>query len=113
MVIVDSITRILPGVLGCAESATRDTFNRDLLKHPQYTRPRCFENNEVPADLLGGNHSRISDYRFTESVRATLKKRPDLLSRVSFSSAEKKLLQGKNLLAAVEKRQAELEKKHG
>jgi tRNA (guanine37-N1)-methyltransferase len=54
MVIVDSVTRVLPGVLGCSDSAEKDTFSRKLLKHPQYTRPRTFEGVEIPQILLSG-----------------------------------------------------------
>ena len=71
MIVIDSVTRLLPGVLGCSESATRDTFSRDLLKHPQYTRPRIFEGQEIPETLLSGNHEAIDQYRFLESVRRT------------------------------------------
>ncbi len=92
MVIVDSVTRMLPGVLGCADSATNDTFSRGLLKHGQYTRPREFEGLEVPEVLLGGDHGKISTYRFLESVRETLKRRPQLFVAVEFSAAEIQIL---------------------
>jgi tRNA (guanine37-N1)-methyltransferase len=92
MIVVDSVTRLLPGVLGCSESATRDTFSRDLLKHPQYTRPRVFEGQEIPETLLSGNHEAIEQYRFLESVRRTLERRPELCNRAVFSKDEKKLL---------------------
>jgi len=92
MVIIDSVTRLIPGVLGCNDSATNDTFSRGLLKYPQYTRPRVFQGMEVPSVLLGGNHEDINLYRFLESVRETLKHRPELLRGVQFSSAEKKIL---------------------
>jgi len=94
MVIVDSVTRVLPGVLGCSDSAEKDTFSRKLLKHPQYTRPRTFEGVEIPQILLSGDHARIEQYRFLESVRRTLAHRPDLIAEEygSFSKAEVKLL---------------------
>ncbi len=99
MIIVDSVTRILPGVLGCADSATKDTFSRKLLKHPQYTRPRDFNGKKVPEVLLSGDHVKIEQYRFLESVRRTMKRRPDLLSTEygSFSSDEVKLLKKNHL----------------
>ena len=94
MVIIDSVTRLLPGVLGCADSAEKDTFSRQLLKHPQYTRPREFEGESIPEILLSGDHAKIEQYRFIESVQRTLERRPDLLRKEfgTFSKAEAKLL---------------------
>lgn len=92
MVLIDSITRLLPGVLGCSDSAAKDTFSRQLLKHNQYTRPRVFAGKEVPQVLLDGNHADIEKYRFIESVRLTKKKRPDLLRQVVFTPEESALL---------------------
>jgi len=98
MVLIDSITRLLPGVLGCSESAANDTFSHGLLKHPQYTRPRIFEDCEVPAELLTGNHAEISAYRLMESVRLTIERRPGLLAGVTFTDKERKLLARAGLL---------------
>ncbi len=92
MVIVDSVTRLLPGVLGCSASAENDTFSRNLLKHPQFTRPRTFEDKEVPKELISGNHEQIENYRFCTSVKRTLSRRPDLIKKETFSRKEKKLL---------------------
>ncbi len=92
MVVIDAVTRLLPGVLGCADSAEKDTFSRQLLKHPQYTRPREFAGAEIPEILLSGDHKKIEQYRFIESVRRTLERRPDLLQKEVFSKAEVKLL---------------------
>lgn len=99
MVIVDSVTRLLPGVLGSEESAKNDTFSRGLLKYPQYTRPRVFQGMEIPEVLLSGDHAAIEQYRFVESVRETLSRRPELLRGMHFSRQEKKLLQQSGLLA--------------
>jgi len=93
MVLIDSITRLLPGVLGCAESAANDTFSHGLLKHHQYTRPREFRGMSVPGELLSGDHARIGEYRFVESVRLTLERRPDLLRKVRFDGHQWRLLQ--------------------
>lgn len=93
MILVDSITRLLPGVLGCCDSADRDTFSRNLLKHKQFTRPRSFEDVEVPDILLSGDHQKVEDHRFVESVLQTLKKRPDLLKKERFTAKEIKLLE--------------------
>jgi tRNA (guanine37-N1)-methyltransferase len=105
MVIIDSITRLLPGVLGCKDSVEKDTFSRNLLKHAQYTRPRCFNEREVPDVLLSGNHQHIEQYRFIDSVKRTLKKRPELFINEIFSTSERKLLKTAGLLSSVEKAQ--------
>ncbi len=97
MVIIDSVTRLLPGVLGCSDSAEKDTFSRNLLKHPQYTRPRVFEEQAVPEELLSGNHELIEAYRFLASVHRTLERRPELLKLETFSAKEIKLLKGHGL----------------
>jgi len=102
MIVVDSVTRLLPGVLGCADSAANDTFSRGLLKHGQYTRPREFEGLDVPDELLSGDHGRIDQYRFLESVRETLTRRPALLAGVHFSTAEIKQLKKAGLFQQVQ-----------
>lgn len=101
MVVVDSVTRLLPGVLGCDDSAAKDTFSRKLLKHPQYTRPRCFETLSVPEELLSGNHEKIEEFRFIASVRRTLERRPELLREATFDRREKKWLSRHQLLDEV------------
>ncbi|XCN71090.1 MAG: tRNA (guanosine(37)-N1)-methyltransferase TrmD [Candidatus Electrothrix aestuarii] len=102
MVLIDSVTRVLPGVLGCADSATKDTFSCGLLKHGQYTRPREFAGLAVPDVLLSGDHARIEEYRFLNSVRETLQRRPELLCQVEFSKAEKKQLRRAGLFEQVQ-----------
>ncbi len=94
MIIVDSVSRLLPGVLGCVDSAEKDTFSRQLLKHPQYTRPRVFNGCEIPEVLLSGDHAKIEEYRFLESVKRTLERRPDLIAKEfgSLSKTEARLL---------------------
>ncbi|MBC8208279.1 MAG: tRNA (guanosine(37)-N1)-methyltransferase TrmD [Desulfobulbaceae bacterium] len=106
MVIVDSVTRLLPEVLGCADSAEQDTFSRGLLKHPQYTRPREYAGQDVPDVLLSGNHAQIDEFRFLTSVRQTLERRPDLLPAVTFTPAEIKLLKKQGLYTEIIKQQA-------
>ena len=101
MVIIDSVTRLLPEVLGCADSAEKDTFSRHLLKHPQYTRPREFEGVEIPEVLLSGDHRRIEEYRFLESVQRTIARRPDLLAKEWFTKQEVKLLKKNKLYQTV------------
>ena len=102
MVLIDSITRLLPGVLGCGDSAENDTFSRGLLKNPQYTRPREFEGFTVPEVLLSGDHAAITEWRLVSAVRKTLEKRPELLARAVFTPKELRILQKNRLAAAVE-----------
>lgn len=78
-VFVDSIVRLIPGVLGNEVSALQDSFQDDLLAPPVYTRPRVFEGIEVPAILLSGNEKEIAKWKFEQSVERTEKRRPDLL----------------------------------
>ncbi len=101
MVLVDSVTRLIPGVLGSEDSAKNDTFSRGLLKHPQYTRPRQYRGMDVPDVLLSGDHAEIEQYRFIESVRETMARRPDLLRHVHFSGRERRLLGKAGLLDEV------------
>ena len=103
MVLIDAVTRLIPGVLGCSDSAENDTFSRNLLKHPQYTRPRVFEGTDVPQELLSGDHEKIRNYRFVESVRRTLERRPDLLKKERFSDDETAILLRHGLIDATNK----------
>jgi tRNA (guanine37-N1)-methyltransferase len=112
MVVVDSVSRLLPGVLGCSASAENDTFSRSLLKHPQYTRPRVFEGLEVPEELLSGDHAEIARYRFIASVQRTIERRPELICREPFSPEEKKILKQAGLDSIIKKLQ-EGENRHG
>jgi tRNA (guanine37-N1)-methyltransferase len=107
MVVIDTVTRILPGVLGCADSAEKDTFSGGLLKHPQYTRPRCWRDMEVPEELLSGNHAKIEEYRFLASVVRTLERRPEMFCTKMFSKAEKKLLRRHKLYDTIVASQAD------
>lgn len=101
MVVIDSVTRLLPGVLGCTDSAEKDTFSRKLLKHPQYTRPRVFEEQAVPDELLTGYHEKIEVYRFITSVLRTIERRPDLIKLETFTTKEIKLLRQHDLYEKV------------
>ena len=92
LILVDSITRLLPGVLGCGDSVECDTFSRGMLKHPQYTRPRVFEDYEVPEVLLYGDHQAIANWRFNQAVKRTMVPRPELLQNLDFSRSELKML---------------------
>ena len=92
MVLTDCVARFIPGVLGSAESPEEESFSDGLLEYPQYTRPRVWEGLEVPEVLLGGNHAEIRAWRRKESLRATLRFRPDLLEKASLSAEDQKLL---------------------
>lgn len=78
MVIVDSVVRLLPDVLGKAASHEQDSFSTGLLEHPHYTRPADFRGMKVPDVLLSGNHAHIEEWRTKESIRRTWSRRPDL-----------------------------------
>jgi tRNA (guanine37-N1)-methyltransferase len=79
MVIVDAVTRLLPGALGDDESAHEESFSHGLLEYPQYTRPAEFRGMKVPEVLLSGNHSEIAKWRAEQSRQRTRERRPDLL----------------------------------
>lgn len=88
MAMIDSIVRLLPGVLGNDTSAVTDSFSDGLLEHPHYTRPANFRGMEVPDVLISGNHEKIAEWRHKESLRRTFLRRPDLLANRSFSEVE-------------------------
>lgn len=79
MVVIDAVSRMIPGVLGEEESAYTDSFSDGVLEYPQYTRPREFRGMSVPEVLLSGNHEKIRLWRRKESLRRTLIRRPELL----------------------------------
>lgn len=79
MVLIDCITRLIPGVLSSEESYSDESHYDGLLEYPQYTRPRDFNGFTVPDILLSGDHAKIADWRKKESINATIKKRPDLM----------------------------------
>ncbi len=80
LVLIEAIVRLIPGVLGDAESALGDSFSTALLDHPHYTRPECIDDQAVPPVLLSGDHAAIAAWRQREAVRRTLQRRPDLLA---------------------------------
>ena len=81
MVLIDSITRVIPEVISKDESHINDSFNNDLLEHPHYTRPREFKGKQVPDVLLNGHHKRINEWRLEQSIKKTKKVRPDLYKK--------------------------------
>lgn len=92
MVVVDAVVRQVPGVLGSEESVEDDSHAKGLLEYPQYTRPQSFHNWEVPEVLLSGNHAEIARWRRTQSLKRTLRRRPDLLQQAELSDEDKKLI---------------------
>jgi tRNA (guanine37-N1)-methyltransferase len=92
MVLMDAVSRLLPGVLGSDRSAEEDSFFQSLLEYPQYTRPSNFRGMDVPEVLLSGNHAAISRWRRTEALRRTWMRRPDLLEKARLSNEDKELL---------------------
>lgn len=92
MVIVDAVTRLLPGVLGDPGAARRDSYAEGLLEHPQYTRPPVYRGYPVPEVLLSGNHAEIERWRRREALRRTLERRPDLLGRAQLTPEEEEYL---------------------
>ena len=77
-IIIDSIVRLIPGVLGNSDSLHEETFERNLLEYPHYTKPQKWEKKEVPDVLLSGDHAKIKDWRLAQSEDITRRRRPDL-----------------------------------
>ncbi|RLB68435.1 MAG: tRNA (guanosine(37)-N1)-methyltransferase TrmD [Deltaproteobacteria bacterium] len=92
MVIIDSVTRLVPGTLGGVDSAEKDSFSNGLLEHPHYTRPRVFEGSKVPEVLLSGNHREIEKWRLETSLIRTFLKRQDLLENRTLKKQELEIL---------------------
>jgi len=93
MVVIEAVSRLVPGVLGGEKSSQEDSFEDGLLEYPQYTRPRVFKNQEVPEILLSGDHEKIRVWRRTESLKRTLERRPDLLKKAKLSEEDKRILE--------------------
>jgi tRNA (guanine37-N1)-methyltransferase len=92
MVLVDAVTRQLPGVLGHEDSASEDSFADGLLDCPHYTRPEEFEGQRVPEVLLSGNHAAIRRWRLKQMLGRTWERRPDLLERLQLDDEQRELL---------------------
>jgi tRNA (guanine37-N1)-methyltransferase len=94
MVVIDAVSRLVPGVLGGERSALEESFEDSLLEYPQYTRPAVFQGESVPAVLLSGDHEKIRLWRRRKSLEKTLERRPDLLKRAPLSEADRVILKG-------------------
>lgn len=92
MVMIDCISRLIPGVLGSDVSAEIESFHDNLLEYPQYTRPEIYKDMRVPEVLLSGHHANIEKWRRQQSIRRTLLRRPDLLEGAVLSKKEQKYL---------------------
>jgi tRNA (guanine37-N1)-methyltransferase len=92
MVVIDAVTRLLPGVLGDAESATQDSFVQGLLDHPHYTRPEVVAGRRVPEVLLSGDHARIAKWRYQQALGRSFVRRPDLVAKLDLNEEQQKLL---------------------
>ena len=106
MLLIDAVTRWLPGVLGHEASAEQDSFTEGLLDCPHYTRPEVYEGKAVPEVLLSGDHGAIADWRRAQALRRTLDRRPDLLAWDQVSEPDRALLEKWDLLPAHRGRQA-------
>ena len=91
-VVIDSVARLLPGVLGDDESVIEESFSDGLLEYPHYTRPTEVNREEVPEVLLSGNHQKIIKWRRDQSIKKTYLNRPDLINKSKLSDEENKLL---------------------
>ncbi len=93
MVMIDCISRLIPGVLNNDVSAEIESFHDNLLEYPQYTRPEVYEGRQVPEVLLSGHHKNIEIWRRQQSIRRTLERRPDLLENARLTKDERAYLQ--------------------
>ena len=78
LVVMDSITRLIPGALGNGDSAGDESFTGSLLEYPQYTRPEVWHEKKVPDVLLSGDHKKVEQYRMREAIKRTKERRPEL-----------------------------------
>ena len=92
LIIIDAVTRLIPGVLGGQHSNQEDSFEDGLLEYPHYTRPRVFKGEAVPEVLLSGDHEKIRVWRRKKALKRTLEKRPDLLETARLTTEDEQLL---------------------
>ncbi len=93
LVVVDAVSRLVRGVLGCGRSPLEESFSTGLLEYPHYTRPRVFMGLEVPEVLLSGNHGEIARWRRYQALKRTYERRPDLLEKASLSEEDLRMLE--------------------
>jgi tRNA (guanine37-N1)-methyltransferase len=92
MVVIDAVTRLLPGVLGDEDSAEQDSFTGGLLDHPHYTRPELVDGRKVPEVLLSGDHARIARWRYKQALGRSFLRRPDLVRKLRLNDEQQRLL---------------------
>jgi tRNA (guanine37-N1)-methyltransferase len=92
LILIDSITRLIPGVLGDPDGAQDDSFASGLLEYPHYTRPAEFRGWRVPEVLLSGNHAEIARWRRQQALLRTWKRRPDLLEKTELSDSDRRFM---------------------
>ncbi|WP_442497513.1 tRNA (guanosine(37)-N1)-methyltransferase TrmD [Methylobacter sp. sgz302048] len=92
LIVIDAVTRLLPGVLGDEDSALQDSHMNGLLDYPHFTRPEQLEGHSVPEVLLGGNHADINRWRMKQALGRTWLRRPDLLKKMNLNAEQEKLL---------------------
>lgn len=92
MVMIDAISRMVPGVLSNELSGSTESFEDDLLEYPQYSRPEEWNGKKVPQILLSGDHAKVDEWRRKESIKRTMERRPDLLNRAALSEKERRWL---------------------
>lgn len=92
LVVIDAVSRLIPGVLGRAESSVDESFSSGLLEYPQYTRPREYRGMAVPEVLVGGNHAEINRWRRNESLRLTRERRPEMLEHQALDKRDRAFL---------------------
>jgi tRNA (guanine37-N1)-methyltransferase len=92
LIVIDAVTRLLPGVLGDEDSALQDSHVNGLLDYPHFTRPERLEGHSVPEVLLGGNHADINRWRMKQALGRTWLRRPDLLKKMNLNAEQEKLL---------------------
>lgn len=94
MIIVEAVSRLIPGVLGGVRSSVEESFEDYFLEYPQFTRPRVFQGEEVPSVLLSGDHGRIRLWRRAQSIKRTLERRPDLLEKAHLNEEDRCIVEG-------------------
>jgi tRNA (guanine37-N1)-methyltransferase len=92
LVVIDAVTRLLPGVLGDPGATLEDSHSDGLLEYPHYTRPADFQGHAVPEVLLSGHHAQVERWRREASLRRTWERRPDLLAQANLSEADREFL---------------------
>ena len=102
LIVIDAVTRLLPGVLGNEDSAGQESHDDGLLDWPHYTRPEMWNGRQVPQVLLGGNHAAIRRWRLMQALGRTWQKRPDLLARRQLTADERAMLEEYCAAAGVE-----------